>query len=195
MKPIFRSAMFGFHKGDVFNFITKQNKQYESKIAELNTELEKAKEEFEEERQAFDRDMTELEQLRTEIEQKKMMIASLSSCIADIINDNSKILSCAATLQSEQSEIEAKFSEMQLRVNEAEHLRAKAEKFDQLSGVLSSIFNQPEISKQETIAPAENGEPITLNSDTVSNLVSLLEVLSARCEKLQNQLSSEKTDD
>ena len=39
--------MFGFHKGDVFNFITKQNKQYDAKIAELNEEKEKLALEYE----------------------------------------------------------------------------------------------------------------------------------------------------
>lgn len=195
MKPIFRSAMFGFHKGDVFNFITRQNKQYESKISELNLELEKAKDEFEQERQAFDRDTTELETLRATTEKMKQTIFALTASVNEILNDKSKLLACAGLLRNEQAELEAKLSEMQLRVNEAEKLRGKAEKFDQLSGVLSSIFNQQEIASQEEEAQTEKEEILTMNVQAVSDLMDLLEVLSVHCEKMQNQLEREQTDD
>ena len=195
MKPIFRSAMFGFHKGDVFNFITRQNKQYESKISELNLELEKAKDEFEQERQAFDRDTTELETLRATTEKMKQTIFALTASVNEILNDKSKLLACAGLLQNEQVELEAKLSEMQLRVNEAEKLRGKAEKFDQLSGVLSSIFNQQEIASQEEVTQTEKEEILTMNVQAVSDLMDLLEVLSVHCEKMQKMLEREQTDD
>lgn len=195
MKPIFRNAMLGFHKGDVFNFITKQNKQYESKISELNQELEKANEKFEEERQAFDRDTTELETLRETTVQMKQTISDVAATVAEILNDKAKILSCAGELRNEQAELESKLSDMQQRVNDAEKLRSKAEKFDQLSGVLSSIFNQQEIAAQEEAPQIESEEPVPLNDQTVSELLDLLETLSAHCEKIQSQLNSEKADD
>lgn len=194
MKPIFRNAMFGFHKGDVFHFITKQNKQYESKIAELNADLEKAKEEFEQERQEFDRDTTELETLRNTVEQMNSMVATVASSVSEILNDKDKILSCAGALRNEQTELEMKLTEMQLRIKEAEKLRMKAEKFDQLSSVLSSIFNQPEVAVEEKVLQPENDEGSSLNAHTVSDLLELLEVLSAHCEKLQNQLNAEQKD-
>ena len=193
MKTIFRSAMFGFHKGDVFSFITKQNKQYEARIEELNAELEKTKEDFVLERQAFERDTTELETLRENVEKMNQMIATVSSAVSDILNDKSKILACAGTLQNEQAELEAKFTEMQLRINEAEKLRAKAEKFDQLSGVLSSIFNQQQIITQDEPQTA-NDEVASSNAQTVSELLDLLEGLAVHCEKLQNQLNEDRAD-
>ena len=46
MKPIFRNAMFGFNKEDVFHFITKQSKQYEQKISDISAEKEKIQKEL-----------------------------------------------------------------------------------------------------------------------------------------------------
>ena len=189
MKPIFRSSMFGFHKGDVFNFITKQNKQYEAKISDLNLELEKVKTEAEDERQAFERDMTELETLRNSVEQLNSKIASFASSVSEILEYKSKILTCAVALQNEQTELGGKLNEMQLRVVEAEKFRAKAEKFDQLSGVLSSIFNQPEIAVSQEIETLANATNDSVELQAVSDLVSLLEDLSAHCENLQNHLA------
>ena len=194
MKPIFRSSMFGFHKGDVFNFITKQNKQYEAKIADLNEELEKTKADFELERQAFERDTTELEVLRNDIEQMKQAFATVSSSVTKIVNDQSEILACAGSLQNEQAEFVSKFAEMQRRANEAEKLRFKAEKFDQLSGALSGIFNQPQIVNEE-IQPHEDAEEIAVfDSQSVSELMALLEALSSHCEEMQSFLAEERTD-
>ena len=195
MKPIFRSSMFGFHKGDVFNFITKQNKQYEAKIADLNEELEKTKADFDKERQAFERDTTELEVLRNSIEQMKQTIATVSASVAEIVNDKAKILACADSLQNEQAEFESKFADMQRRANEAEKLRLKAEKFDQLSGALSGIFNQPKMMNEEIQPQEDVVETTVFNCQTVPELVSLLEALSAHCEKMQSYLAEERADD
>ena len=195
MKPIFRSSMFGFHKGDVFNFITKQNKQYEAKIADLNEELEKTKADFDKERQAFERDTTELEVLRNSIEQMKQTVATVSASVAEILNDKAKILACADSLQNEQAEFESKFADMQRRANEAEKLRLKAEKFDQLSGALSGIFNQPQMMNEETQIQEDVEETTGFNCQTVPELVSLLEALSLHCEKMQSYLAEERADD
>lgn len=195
MKPIFRSAMFGFHKSDVFSFITKQNKQYESKIADLNAELEKAKEDFEKEREAFDRDITELDTLRITVEQMKSAVSSAATFVADIMSDKEKLLSCADQLKSERADWVQKINAMQEQVREAEKLRVKAEKFDQLSGVLSSIFNQSENLKNEESEPSEPVETYSFDSQTVSDLLDHLEVLSAHCEKLQIHLESGKKND
>ena len=40
MRPIFRNAMFGFHKEDVVDFVAKQSHQYETRTAELNDRID-----------------------------------------------------------------------------------------------------------------------------------------------------------
>ena len=59
MKPIFRNAVFGFHKEDVAKFIGKQSNLYESKIDELKKQnellLQTMEEEREEHRACLDR--------------------------------------------------------------------------------------------------------------------------------------------
>ncbi len=184
MKPIFRSAMFGFSKEDVFNFITKQNKQYETKVAELNEIIEKQATEFE-------RDSAELVTLRNAANESQELLKSISAFVSEILDDKMKILNCANIILDEEKETSLKFAEMKIRVENAEKLREKAEKFDQLSGVLSSIFNQP-----ENVVASEVPEKVAISnelnsSQSVAELLELLESLSSHCEKLKNVLSPE----
>ena len=196
MKPIFRSAMFGFHKEDVFNFITKQNKQYEEKIATLNAELERRDEELRKEREAFHRDTDELAALKNSIEQSHVLLTSIGSFASKIQDDKVGILNCVESIRLEQSEKDAQICEMSRKVAEAETLREKAEKFDRLSGVLSSIFNHNE-SESEVVC---SSEPVSLveecasASKAVEDLLSAIDLLAAHCDKLQGMIASELPD-
>jgi len=191
MKPIFRNAMFGFNKEDVFNFMTKQNKQYDSKVAELTAQLDKQSAEFERERESFDRDKSEMEALQNAVSASRELLSRISEIAFQISNDKSRITACAETISQEKANDEKRLCEMQARVNEAEKLREKAEKFDQLSGVLSSIFNQPEMVSS---SPDLISDPISSCEErevgAVTELSDLVAVLSAHCDKLSILLSS-----
>ncbi len=195
MKPIFRSAMFGFHKEDVFNFINKQYKQYEAKITELNEEIEKQATDFETERKSFQLDSAELENLRSETEELRKAMSSIVDSVSNILDDKEKILACVSTLEKEQSQVQAKFSEMNEKVAEAERIRAKAEKFDQLSGVLSSIFNQSGAALDaQTPCDSVEIDECSFDFNAAKELLQLVESLSTSCENLKSVFPAEKID-
>lgn len=190
MKPIFRSAMFGYNKNDVFNFINKLNKQCESKLSDLSAELQNQESEFAREREEFRRDSAELESLRNTALQTQELLERVSQIVSDILKDREKLVQCASVISAEKSEDQVRLGEMSVRVREAEKLRQKAEKFDQLSGVLSSIFNQPDIVKEVPEACSEQESEIEKDADlrSVNELADLLTDLGAHCEKLQSIL-------
>lgn len=194
MKPIFRSAMFGYNKNDVFNFINKLNKQCESKLADLSAELQNQESEFAHEREAFRRDTEELETYRNTAIQTQELLARVAQVVSDILKDREKLVQCASVISEEKSEDQARLADMSVRVREAEKLRQKAEKFDQLSGVLSSIFNQPDMEKAVPDACSEQETVSEQDADfrSVNELSDLLAVLGSHCEKLQSILPREE---
>lgn len=196
MKPIFRTTMFGFNKEDVFNFITKQNKQYDLKVSELNSELEKQKSEFDLEKEAFERDTDEIERLNLSLRESNALLKTIADLLHEVLDDESRVYNCAVKVKEENDVKIEKLNAMKKRVEEAETLREKAEKFDRLSGVLSSIFNQPEMaSATSEIAKSEAIEHDDFSdTNTVSDLLSYIEVLSIRLEKLREVISAEKQD-
>lgn len=190
MKPIFRSAMFGFHKDDVFNFITKQNKQYDTKISELNAEIARQSSDFQREREQLEEELSQLESLRSEAEQSRELILLVSDIISKISLEKTSISACADALRAEQFSLNSKVAEMQAQVREAEKLRFKAEKFDQLSGVLSSIFNQPEFAPESADSVCSDVvSDADYENKTLDELSVLLDNLSEYCSKLQSLLA------
>ena len=196
MKPIFRTTMFGFNKEDVFNFITKQNKQYDQKLSELNAELDRQKAEFDLEREGFERDSDEIESLKHSLHESKELLKNISVIFGEILDDSSRVRNCAAKVKEEHDIELDRFKEMKKRVDEAETLREKAEKFDRLSGVLSSIFNQPETaSSAPGVTAIETLDQLDcVDTNSVCDLLDYVEVLSVRLEKLRDMIPSEKQD-
>lgn len=196
MKPIFRTTMFGFNKEDVFNFMTKQNKQYDQKLSELNAEIDRQKAEFDLEREAFERDSGEIERLNLSLQESNELLKNIAVIFCEILDDGSRVRNCAVKVKEEHDIELDRFNEMKKRVVEAEALREKAEKFDRLSGVLSSIFNQPEMASSAPKAEINESLEQDVSSDTnsVSDLLNYVEVLSVRLEKLRDLIPSEKQD-
>lgn len=64
MKPIFRNAMFGFHKEDVTKFIASQSKVQEKLILDLKNERDQMLRNYEDQIQKLQLDADELEHLR-----------------------------------------------------------------------------------------------------------------------------------
>lgn len=196
MKPIFRTSMFGFSREDVFNFITKQNKQIDSKMFELNSELDRQKAELEREKANFVRDVTEVERLKQALNESKELLKSISELANEISADKQRIFDCAVAIREERETEREKFQDMKKRAGEAEILREKAEKFDRLSGVLSSIFKQEEASvlTTDTSVPEQVCSETLCDSNSATDLLGFVEVLSTRCDKLCSILSKENFD-
>ena len=114
MKPIFRTSMFGFNKGDVFNFMTKQNKQYESKVADLSAQLENQSAEFEREKAQLVSDMSELENLRASAEETRELLKSVKLLTDQILNDQTQIATCISAIDEEKANDRTKIAEMEV---------------------------------------------------------------------------------
>ena len=182
MKPIFRSAMFGFHKGDVFHFITKQNKQF----SDLSAELEQQREEFEREKEAFVHDTEELKALRASLQKSKKSQSEIQEKFSEIMLLQSKISADLKLLCLEQDAEKEVFDRLVRRVAEAEALREKAEKFDRLSGVLSSIFNQNAESEiSASTSEANVVEETFAEHKSIAGLLVSVQRLSEQCSALE----------
>ena len=116
MKPIFRTTMFGFNKEDVFNFITKQNKQYDQKLSELNAELDRQKAEFDLEREGFERDSDEIESLKHSLHESNELLKNISVILCEILDDGSRVRNCAAKVKEEHDIELDRFKEMKKRL-------------------------------------------------------------------------------
>ena len=88
MKPIFRSTfMGGFHKKDVATFIAKQSAQFEKKIEDIQSRLDRSETALEEERESFAADREELEAFRAKKANESASfeeLAKLSSTLSQI---------------------------------------------------------------------------------------------------------------
>ena len=82
MKPIFRSAMFGFHRDDVANFIAKQSRQYEKKIAELEEYIKGNEQDAKAFVNGWHKDLkTELKQFTEMLKEKVIRPCDLYDCV------------------------------------------------------------------------------------------------------------------
>lgn len=160
MKPIFRSAMFGFNKEDVALFIAQQSKQQEQKIREANEQNDALLKDCDALREELDRALAEQENLKSIFSLKKESIASLRNLSDEIGREKDHF---AQAVQEELAMVEQLGNDMerlhdQLRV--AESYREKAQKFDRLAGVLNEI-----VSGQSDATPCcEEPQAVECNS-------------------------------
>ena len=176
MKSVFRSAMFGFHKDDVANFIAAQSKQFEKRIAELEEEKQNVAKQFEEDRVA-------LENLRESVASNDQIIAKIKALKDDLKKDKEAFDAVICQGREQAKEKEELVARLRLDLMVAEGFREKALKYDQLSAVLSSIVsaNKPEeANSPETVpvsVPAEIS-PVFDQQDEIANR------FEKRCEEL-----------
>ncbi len=183
MKPIFRNSMFGFHKEDVYNFISKQSRLYEEKIKDLNEENARIESDLENERMnAFS------------FEEKMKMLSAIEEEVAALSLVVDEVIRCADFCDSQSNEMRTAFASIKERLKKAEAFREKAQKFDRLSGVLSSIFSGKEDPEESVSTDFESfgAENVSLpESDGMDRLREAIASLNEHYQKL-NQLVTEK---
>ncbi len=197
MKPIFRNSMFGFHKEDVYNFITKQSRQYESKINELTEEKTKIENELSKEQERSLLLSDEVESLRDGSDKSLEILNQIRALSLSVSEAMNEVLVCADLCDTQNNKIKETFTTMEGRLEKAELFREKAEKFDQLSNVLSSIIVGNK-NGEDTLA--QMGSQVTANpiafpeNDGLVHLREALSTLSNHCDAL-NKIISESNDD
>ena len=132
MKPVFRTSMFGFNKQDVTDFMVRQNRQHEEERNQFLADQQQR------EAALFTREdqCRAIEAKRTEIDAKEKRLESILSLLKGAVDQlKANRASCEESLEKAEEEWGKLVSE-----NERLSLcREKAQKYDTLAGVLTSI--------------------------------------------------------
>jgi len=156
MKPIFRSAMFGFNKEDVALFIAQQSKQQEQKLRDANEQNEALHKDCDVLREELDRVLTEKEELKRSISLKAESVNSLRDISYEL---RSELDQFSQAVQEELTMVEQLGNDME-RLHErlcvAQGYREKAMKFDRLAGVLTEIVS----GQSEAATPVRGTEAV-----------------------------------
>jgi len=151
MKPVFRNAMFGFHKEDVASFIGKQSKQYEKRIQEM-----------EKEKQELVRENETLLQYRTDLAERENAEKILSEKLRVLAEKSTEIRNATDDVVQMSINLCADCKSLQTDLDEAQTFRVKAEKFDQLTSVLGGIVNGDVVLPQkENVEIKVSAPPLT----------------------------------
>lgn len=195
MEPMFRSAMFGFHKQDVNDFILKISKKHETEIAEKDAQISSLQTEYaRSEELALQRERacgTVLEQNKKNLAVSRELSASLEKFLtakAAFVAAGEDHVRLLKSLQKSVQTLSASNESMK-------SYQKKAEKFDKLASVLSSVVNGEEI-KVEAEDPEEPAPVCVLSEEeanavietqnaALQNLLTSLDELLAQVEKFQ----------
>ncbi len=184
MKPIFRNSMFGFHKEDVFQFITKQNKQFESRVREMNEEKDRIEKVSSEELASLQRQLDEANEINARWSRQSENMDEVKEGIFSLFSEFENVLSCAESCRVFLNNMKSSYASMQSEVSRAQALREKAEKFDRLSGVLTSILVGTKSSDATDDVPSQIDEEFALQSIDDSSFVNLFAKLKEVNEQL-----------
>lgn len=188
MKPIFRNAMFGFHKEDVFHFISKQSKQYEQKISEISAEKDKIQKELDEERELNEAKLSEMESDLKKVEESKEVLNRFKDLISHILEKKDSVQNCIYSCNENASNMRNNILILKDQLAQSEVFREKATRFDQLSSALSGIFGKGE--EIEMTADCSSNQPLAeFCMDSFSELLSNFETMSQLLGEL-SQLSA-----
>lgn len=142
MKPIFRTAMFGFMKEDVAQFISQQNREFEKKLKEKEDLAQDLRQSFEQEKEALAADSVALGALREKLllqQKNKEQLAALKN---EFCRARDQFLSSLEKGDAAVGAMKEELERLRDHTKEMEELRVKAEKFDALAGALSGIMGQ-----------------------------------------------------
>lgn len=186
MKPIFRNSMFGFHKEDVASFIAKQNQQFDSKLAELQSKLDAQAKDFARREQELICDQEDLENLRSEKNAYKTDVSKIIA-LAERFSSESEVLNKALDeCRSSVEDLDKELDSARERLEQSDAFREKAEKFDRLASVLGEIVSgkAPEEAGESVAA-----EPVLLPSSdkaflSIEKEREAAKKLQATCEEL-----------
>ena len=158
MPFVYRNSLFGFDKSDVVRFISKQSSMHETKVAELNAEIENTRKHYEAELEELRQDSAALSAMKEEHLRKIDAILQLRNVAEDLKEDRLLILSLSEQNKATAQQMGKDISDLKSALRTAEGYREKAAKFDQLSSVLNGIVNGGEavVPKAEVGAPEVN---------------------------------------
>ena len=168
MKPIFRNSMFGFQKSDVVRFIAKQSSMHETKVAELNEEIERIKKEHEAELEDLLQDRIALNKLQEDNLKKLDALLQLRRLTDDLKSDRDDLFSSLKEGKENVSKMSEEIRSLQSALETAQGYREKALKFDQLANVLNGIVNGGETSPREDCVEFER-IALSLDLDAVNS--------------------------
>ena len=162
MKPIFRSSMFGFQKSDVVRFIAKQSEMHDSKVSELNEQIEKLRRDYDKEIEELTQDRVALEALQEDHLKKLDSILQIRRLTEEIRTGSAQLVSAADEGKQSVSEMCEEIVSLKSALEDAEKFRDKALKFDQLASVLTGIVNGEEVAVSKTSSQLD---PVDLHVD------------------------------
>ena len=140
MKPIFRNAVFGFHKEDVAKFIGKQSNLYESKIDELKKQNELLLQTMEEEREEHRACLDRLNECERSAKKYESSIKKLSLLMDDLETELGQLKDGVDRSRISFQKMESNLSMAKDRFQKLVPLCEKAQKFDHLANTLGEIF-------------------------------------------------------
>lgn len=190
MKPIFRGAMFGFNKEDVFHFVSKQSKQYEQKINDITAEKDRMEKDFDKEREEFSQKLAKLENDLALAGKSKDLMDEAKSLLSLVLEDAGQIQNASTSCGDNVEKMQQNISALKEQVEKSEALREKASRFDQLSSALSGIFGAEKKSSEESASLGDfslseySVEGFSTLKNSVENLMNHLNQLS---ELYQNE--------
>ncbi len=175
MSRVFRNAMFGFHKNDVAAFISKQNRQFEKRISDLEKEKAVLIQDYENQIGHLSFEREELEQFRQKKEDDLATLSAIRVLCNKIQSGNQQVVDSFRTTKEDIARLEQFALRLNEKLVESQVLREKANRFDQLASVLSGIV----AGKESTIVAAKNA-----NDEEFSSNVEAVEKIEL--DRLQN---------
>lgn len=199
MKPIFRSAMFGFQKDDVANFIAQQNRQFEARVSELKEQLDTAQQRFETEKEKFLLDQDELLTLREKDAANRLNLQRIELIVNTIKEKEEMLSGVFSESAAAVANIGEDVSRLKEKLTKAQEFRQKANRFDQLTSILGEIVSGKKADPLQKVSKDEEESSESTCVDEALELLSkqreMLVSLQTSCTELSEllaQLGAEK---
>lgn len=148
MEPViekFRTALAGFHRGDVLHYMDKMAAQHRSQMAEVEAELKKSRENE--------------QKLQEEIESLRQAHGSVSAEEAKVRASLEESTRTLARLRGELSQTETKLAAARLELGrlhgQVDEMEPMAQKYDQLKDYVATVELDAHHKAQETIDQAK----------------------------------------
>jgi hypothetical protein len=168
MKQMFRVSLFGFDKLDVANFISKQSKQYEKRIAEVEKEKEAEVERLEAVIAGLQEENEELAVYRAKKESDLASFGVIQILAKKIDSNCEALLKTLSDAEGGVATLEKSAEEMMEKLSFAETLKEKARRFDQLSTVLGGIVSGKDPEK--ALDSAFEAQDVSFEADPLDSI-------------------------
>lgn len=155
MEQSFRTAMLGFQKEDVARFIYQQNKNFEKKLAEKDAELKAVSAKHQEETELLRLALFQAQEKNGNWQENEDLTRQILSLTVDFQQQIQDFLAAMDQEKDCLEAVESDYSALRERCCESEAFREKAEKFDSLASVLSSMMGGVSEQKESPCTVSE----------------------------------------